>query len=97
MRTIQEQRNIADPNNYRGLALQQSAYKCLTKLINDRIISNTMNKFPEEQYGFIPARSTTIPIERLIIDIRSETNKKQGKMYACFVDFEKAFDSVDRS
>lgn len=88
--------NAADPNNYRGIALQQTAYKCLSKLINNRLTIYSLDKLPNEQHGFIPGRTTITPIGIIVNDVKSEISKKGGIMYACFVDFQKAFDSVDR-
>lgn len=85
-----------DPNNYRGIALQQTSFKCFTKIINNRIINHTIDKLPREHYGFIPGKSTTDAIKVLVNNISETLEKPRGKLYACFVDFSKAFDSVDR-
>lgn len=66
-------------NNYRGIALQQTAYKCLTKLLNNRLLMNLHDKLPPEQHGFIPGKSTTTPIGEIINDVKAETSKKVAK------------------
>lgn len=88
---------VDDPNSYRGIALQQSMFKCLTKLINNRIITNVLHSIPKEQFGFLPQKSTIQAIHIFISDINSALKEDKTSLYACFVDFEKAFDNVDRN
>lgn len=88
---------VDDPNNYRGIALQQTMFKCLTKLINDRIITNVLHIIPREQFGFLPQNSTLQALHRFVSDIQASLKETRTPLYACFVDFEKAFDNVDRS
>lgn len=91
------QQNKCLANNYRGIALQQTSFKCLTKILNERIINNILDKLPQEQYGFMQGKSTTDAIKVLINNISTSIKKPKGKMFACFVDFAKAFDSVERN
>ena len=52
---------------------------------------------PPEQYGFRPGRGTSDAINELLQFVLPRLQQRKGKAYAAFVDFEKAFDSVDRS
>ena len=69
------------------------AAKVLGRTIITRIRDD---KLRQEQAGFRKGRGTTeqIFILRNIIEQCIEWN---ANLYVCFVDFEKAFDSVDRS
>ena len=88
---------LSDPNNYRGIALLNTMYKLLTSLLNRRIINQIENQLVEEQFGFRKARNTRQAVEKIVTAIVNARSKKKGKMYAVFVDFKKAFPSVDRS
>jgi hypothetical protein len=85
-----------DPGNYRGIALQGVFFKLLTWLLNIRIMTNVDHLLPPEQFGFRRGRGTRQALDKLLTDLRRETKDKKGVTYACFVDFEKAFDKVDR-
>ena len=90
-----DQGSVTDPNNYRGIALLQTSFKLLTSLLADRIIKATEDQLPDEQYGFRRGRSTTQAIEKLLVSITSSWNHLRP-LYVVFVDFRKAFPSVDR-
>ena len=86
----------SDPNNYRGITITN----CLGKLFN-KILDNRLNKFLEKngiinscQLGFTKKAGTSdhMFILKTIIDKYCKT--KEGRVYACFVDFQKAFDTV---
>ena len=87
-----------DPDNYRGLATSNALYKVLTTTLKKRLLAfvNERNLLPCEQHGFVSGKSTTTAIRSLLQTIRSNT-EKQLPTFACFVDFKKAFDSIDRS
>ena len=53
--------------------------------------------FPDEQHGFRVARSTDTAI-RVLQNIISDTlSEAKTPLYVAFVDFAKAFDSIDRT
>ena len=54
------------------------------------------NVVGEEQAGFRPSRSTIEHIFCLKTITQKYLRKKEGMLYAVFMDFEKAFDRVDR-
>ena len=83
----------ADPNSYRGIAWLSHPFKWLTKCLATRIYSFVINRtMPEEQHGFIRGKSTTLAIGKL----REAVINRENPLYAVFVDFKKAFDSVPR-
>ena len=89
--------NIKDPNNYRGITISSCLGKLFTKILANRLtcwlISN--NILAEQQIGFRPGCRTSdhVFVLKSIID---HMKKKRKKVFACFVDFRKAFDSVWR-
>ncbi|KAL1446001.1 hypothetical protein WDU94_006622, partial [Cyamophila willieti] len=85
-----------DPNSYRGIALLDTSYKLYTRILNDRIMKTIDDKLPDEQFGFRRNRSCQKAIAILRHDIKETLNKPKGAMYAIFIDFQKAFDSLDR-
>jgi len=86
----------ADPNNYRGIALCNSLPKLLDKMIMRRIIACVHNIIPVEQFGFLPGRSCTQAIQRLFDKAHTEVHHNNKMYYVAFLDFEKAFDNVNR-
>ena len=85
-----------DPDNYRGIALLSTGSKVFSAVLTRRLQRVLVpDVVPESQYGYRPGRST----EDLIHVLRQLFEKaweKNTAMYAIFIDFRKAFDSVDR-
>ena len=89
-----------DPNNYRGTCITLSS--CLGKLfchvLNNRITSELEMRsfFKEEQAGFRINHRTSdhIFILRTIVDKYVLNAKNGSKLFACFIDLRKAFDTV---
>jgi hypothetical protein len=86
-----------DPNNYRGICVTSCLSKFLCIILNQRLskFSIDRNIIHPSQIGFQSGHRTADHIFTLktIIDKHINQNKKE-KLYACFVDFRKAFDSV---
>ena len=85
-----------DPDNYRGITLLSTGGKVFSAVLTRRLQRVLVpDVVPESQYGYRPGRST----EDLIYVLRQlfeKAWKKNTSMYAIFIDFRKAFDSVDR-
>ena len=87
----------SEPKNYRGLTLSSCLGKILTKILSKRFLNflQTNKIIPENQIGFTENYRTTDNIFLLYTIIQAYKAAKKH-VYACFVDFSKAFDSVWR-
>ena len=70
--------------------------KILGIIINSRLIhflseNNVLSKY---QIGILPNYHTTDHAFTLHTLIDKQTNQNKGKVFSCFVDFKKAFDSI---
>ncbi len=85
------------PLNYRGLSILSCVYKIYTAILNNRILSylEENDLLHDEQNGFRSKRSCTDHIFSLCSIIKNSMNSDQD-IFACFVDFRKAFDFVPR-
>jgi hypothetical protein len=93
--------NISDnrgPLCYRGIALAPAAYILYCKLLNERLRQwiGDNDGLADEQNGFRKGRSTVEQMASLsnIIDVRKKLRKST---FCAFVDFKKAYDTIDRN
>ena len=87
-----------DTSNYRGITLISCLCKLFISILNTRLLSFTKNQriLADSQLGFVPGNRTSdahILIHNLV---RKVCHKNNSKIYSCFVDFKKAFDSIPR-
>ena len=87
-----------DANNYRGLALGNNISKVYTKSLYSKIkkFSEDNNLLSPHQFGFRDDFRTADAAFSLR-SIVSNYKMRNKPVYACFVDFSKAFDSVNRT
>ena len=87
--------NVCD--NYRSIWLTSLFSKIYTAVLDKRLgaFTNNNKTLPEEQAGFREGYSTIDHIFSLYAMIQKQFNKDR-KLYVCFVDYRKAFDSVNR-
>ena len=85
-----------NPSNYRGTTLNSSLGKLFYQILNNRVVEYVEDNdlLSKEQAGFRKGFRMTdhIFVLRKIID--KYINNRNGRIYACFVDIQKAFDSV---
>ena len=97
IKVLHKKSDRSDCNNFRGISLVSHAGKVLLKIVANRLgdFCEAQQILPEEQCGFRPVRST---IGMLFVVRRLQELGRQRKLplYMCFVDFQKAYDSVDR-
>ncbi|CAH2088107.1 unnamed protein product [Euphydryas editha] len=85
----------SDCNSYRGISLLSTSGKVFARILLNRLIPVSEALLPETQFGFRPERGTG----EAIFSVRQlqEKSREQGQpMFLCFVDLEKAFDSIPR-
>lgn len=87
--------DLKDCNNWRGINILCVALKVFMMIILERMVKAVDAKIRSEQAGFREGRSCTDQINtiRIIIEQSVEMN---SPLYLLFIDFEKAFDSIDR-
>ena len=81
--------------NHRGISLLVIAGKILAKIILSRIRDLSETVLPESQCGFRTNRST-IDMIFTLRQLQERSIEQQRPLYIVFVDFSKAFDTVDR-
>ena len=84
-------------NNFRGISLLSHVGKVPAKLITNRLSAfcEANNILPEEQCGFRPGRSTVCMLF-VVRRLQELGRRRRIPLYMCFVDLQKAYDSVDR-
>ena len=89
--------NADDPNNYRGITLINILSKIYSQILLNRLTkwSTENDKMNENQFGFQKNKSTIDCIFILHAMIAKTLNEKH-KLYCCFIDFEKCFDTISR-
>ncbi len=90
--------DVLDCGNYRGISITS----CVGKVFNS-ILSKRINQFLEEnsklsrsQAAFRKSHSTLDHVYTLKTIVNKYVLKHKSKLYCCFVDFKKAYDSVWR-
>ena len=94
---IQKEGNKSDLDNYRGICVANALLKLLCTVMEERLRKFcAKNKLIDiEQIGFMEENRAPDHIFTLKSVVNKYvTNEKGKKLYACFVDFRKAFDSV---
>src|ERR1700761_6144633 len=90
---IPKKGDLAKCTNYRTISLVSHASKVLLKVILSRIQHTTKQELPDEQAGFRPGRGTRDQITNLRV-LMAKLLEHNQPLYMCFIDFQKAFDSV---
>ncbi|KAF4531525.1 hypothetical protein B566_EDAN019253, partial [Ephemera danica] len=86
------------PDNYRGIALAPILSKVYSKMLYARLQNWAFqnNKITIFQAGFRPGYSTVDNIFVLDHIIKKYLSQRCGRLYCAFIDFQKAFDTVNR-
>jgi hypothetical protein len=88
------------PSNYRGIAVSSNLSKLFCSILHNRlsVFISQKNLIPKNQIGYKKKSRTIDHILTLknIID-KYIFNNSCKKLFACFVDFKSAFDTVNRS
>ena len=94
--TIHKGGDKNDPNNYRGITVTGAIGKIFNSVLNNRLDTFLVenNIIDNCQIGFTKKARTSDHMFILKCLFDKYCNEKNGKLYACFVDFHKAFDTV---
>ncbi|CAH1244514.1 Hypp7329 [Branchiostoma lanceolatum] len=88
--------NLTLPDNYRGISLTQVAAKVYNRLILNRLRPFIDKLLRPNQNGFRPSRSTSgqiLALRRIVEEVQNH----QKEAVLIFIDFKKAFDSINRT
>ena len=88
--------NFTDLKNWRPISLLNLDYKILSKILAKRLEQFLPNLIHSDQTGFVRGRYIGQNI-RLLSDIMEFSNDRQCPGILLFVDFEKAFDTLEWS
>ena len=83
--------------NFRPIALLQCTESIISMIVYKRLIPEAPKSMLGKQFGFLPGKSGRVPVRMLLQDIEeceADSNKKGVVVY---VDFQKAFDSLNHN
>ena len=83
-----------DIKNYRPISLLSHSYKIFTRLLQTRIERTLDENQPREQAGFRKGYSTTDYLQ-VLNQIIEKSNEYNLPLYIAFIDYEKAFDTIE--
>jgi hypothetical protein len=88
----------AEKAHYRPISLQQTLAKIFAAILERRLASffATVKAVCPAQFGFIAQRQATDAVF-ILSTLIQEAQSHKSDMYVAFIDFSKAYDSVDRS
>ena len=90
---IPKKEGAVDCSKFRTISIMSQVSKIVLKVIDERLKRKVTEHVKEEQYGFRKGRGT----RNAIFVLRTAMERcieKQKDVFMCFVDFEKAFDTV---
>ena len=98
IKVLHKTKDRTECGNYRGISLVAHAGKVLLKIVATRLSAycKARNLLPEEQCGFRPHRSTT-DMMSAVRRLQELGRKVRAPLFLCFIDLQKAYDSVDRT
>lgn len=79
-----------------SISKQCCSYKVFCKILANRIYSHCTHAIPNEQFGFLRHRSELDAVDIMLTYIHDSVYKCSIPVYAIFLDYRKAFDSIDR-
>ena len=93
---IAKQGNAKECSNYCTIALFSHASKVILKILQVRLLQYMNCEFADVQAGFRKGRGTRDQIANICWIIK-KAREFQNNIYFCFIDYIKAFDSVDHN
>ena len=98
LRPIYKKDSKDDPDNYRGLAIASTISKLYCMILLQRLESHMLETglISPNQIGFMKNCQAPDHVY-LLKTLVTKVLKQKKKLYAAFIDFKKAYDTVDRS
>ena len=98
LKLLHKKKDRTDCGNYRGISLVTHADKVLLKIVAMRRggVYETEGLLPDEQCGFRPHLST-MDMASTVRRVQELGRKARVPLSLCFIDLQKAYDSVDRT
>ena len=98
IKVLRKRKDREECGNHRGISLVAHAGKVLLKTVATRLSAycEARNLLPEEKCGSRPHRSTT-DIMFVVRRLQQLGRKARVHPFLCFIDLQKAYDSVDRT
>ncbi len=95
---IHKKGDTSNCNNYRGITITSCLGKLFNKVLNTRLVDHLeeTGTLSDNQAAYRKGYSTTDHIFSLKSIINKYVRMNKARLYCCFVDFQKAFDSVPR-
>ena len=87
-----------EPLNYRGISLLSCVSKLFTAVLNKRLLKYCIEHkiLKPNQLGFVPGNRCSDAHIIIQFLIQKYCHRQGKKLYGCFVDFSKAFDTISR-
>ena len=97
LKPIHKKGDILDPDNYRGIAIGSSFAKLYSLVLLNRLIEFISEKrlISPNQIGFMNSFRTS-DHNFLLQTLIEKSKAKKKNLYVAFIDFKKAYDTVDR-
>ena len=98
LKPIYKKGSSEDPDNYRGIAIGSALAKLFSIILLNRLTKyiNQKKLISVKQIGFMKGTGTSDHIFLLQTIIEKVVRKGKKRLYAAFIDFKKAYDTVDR-
>lgn len=95
MHALHKKDSPIEADNYRGITLLDVVGKVYVSIIHNRIRAHLCNQLMDAQHGFRPGSGTNGAIcsMRIMMEL---SRARRTPLHTAFVDFRKAFDSVNR-
>ena len=98
LKPIFKKESTKDPDNYRGLAIGSTFAKLFSFIMLKRLVEfiDIKKLISPQQIGFMKGKGTSDHIFLIQTIVEKVVNKNKKKLYAVFIDFKKAYDTVNR-
>ena len=99
LKPIYKKGSTSDPENFRGLAIGSAFAKLFSFILLNRLVKfiDLEKLISPKQIGFMKGMRTSDHIFSLQTVIEKIVKKNKKKLFVVFIDFKKAYDTVDQN